>query len=394
MGLSDLISHVKRATVLGVDPGTTAAWAVLDLEGNVLATGSSRDAGTDVLLERALVHGTPVVVAADVTPSPESVEKLSRAVDAQLWVPGRDLSIDEKRELARDHPVGNDHERDALAAALKAYAAHRNLFERIEIRTPGDLEVEEVKRQVLRGRPIAEAIRELETTEEEPEEPERKVEEETLLTRQARTIARLRKRVEELKDRLDEKSREIEVLRSRAESGSPGHGEVEELRGEVSRLHSLLNRERERSSRLSRRINEARRGRLVESRGGRIAYRMENLTRGEARRVTEDFDVSSHPVYVESGGGAGRSGVEVLAGAGVEAVISEDALPHHAEEALLENQVPLMDAGNLELRHRDAFTIMDEEEYSGALEVAVDHLKELREGEMRTLLDRVADELS
>lgn len=402
MDLSLLICDVDlRATIVGVDPGTTSGWAVLDLEGEVIATGSSRSLGTDALLDRVLVHGSPVVVATDVSPPPEAVEKVARAVDAELWCPERSLKVREKLELTGEFEVENDHEGDALASALKAYAAHRNLLERIETKTPSGIDTEEVKRSVIRGTPIADAVRDLREPEEEPaEEPDRKVERETLLTRQARSIERLRDREEELESELERLEGEIAVLRAEnerlkaeARSGAVDEETVEELREEVSGLEERLDRERRRSSRLNKALNEARRGDTIERRDeGRVAFILEDLTRDEVEQVASTFDLRGRPVYVESGGGAGRSGIEVLAENGAEAVIIGDDLPHHADEALFENEIPCLDEGGMDLRFRESFVVIDEGDYESGLERGRKALEERRERELESLLERFTEE--
>lgn len=404
MELSDLICGVeRRATIVGVDPGTTAAWAVLDLGGELLGSGSGRGAGMDRLLEEILVYGSPAIVATDVTPAPETVEKMASAVDAELWEPdGEDMKVEEKRDLTADHDPENDHERDALAAALRAHASNRNLFERVARRTPDELDADRVKERVLRGNPIADAVRELQSgPEEEGEEPDRTVERETLLSRQARTISRLREQVESLDSELEEARSELEEaeerverLRTGAEREAIESRKVERLRSEVSRLNRLLDEEKERTSRLTRRINESRRGHLVEERGlGRIAFRLPDLTVDNVERKADAFDLSGHPVYVESGSGAGRSGIDLLSEEGVEAVISEERLPHHAEDALDDHEVPLIEASDLEPRKREAFAILDEEEYLSTLESARSRLEERKAQELNSLIEQVAEEL-
>lgn len=396
----------RRATIVGVDPGTTAGWAVIDLDGNPVSTGSAREAGLSTILENVVTHGTPVIVATDVSPAPETVEKVAASVKAELWVPDESLSVDEKRELAADL-TENDHERDALAAALKAHVSHERLFDKVEKRTPDDLDTDDVKRKVLRGVSIANAVRELsrdeEPGDEEPAgEPERKVEEETLLTRQARTITRLRERLKTAEQKLSEKDRELEATKRRLKDARTERErealksrEVRRLKRENDNLRDKLDRERHRTSRLSRRLNESERSRLIEQKGmGRVAYRLPDLTRGEAASVAEAFDIEDHPVYVDSGSGAGKSGVDVVHRSGAEAVIVKESLPHHAEERLYEHSIPLIDASDLSVRKRDSFVILDEEEYREALEAAETRLSERKDRELVGLLREVADEMS
>lgn len=404
MELSVQICHVFwRATIAGVDPGTTAGWAVLSLDGEVLAVGSGRDAGVDTILEKLIPHGSPAVVATDVHPAPETVEKVATSVDAELWEPDESLSVEEKRELAGD-ATENDHERDALAAALKAYQDHLDLFRKVEKRTPSDISEEKVKRRALQGETIAEVIEDLRSPDEEDGdegEPERKVEEETLLSRQARTISRLRDRLESAEDEVEDLRGELEEAkeaaseaRSRDRREAMKSREVRRLRERNEELREKLDDEKRRASRLSKRLGESERSRLVERRGfGLVAYRLTDLTRGEAERVAATFDLSGHPVYVETGSGAGKSGVDVLDENDVEAVIVRDSLPHHARERLFEHEIPSIDADELSIRTREGFVILDEEGYGDALEAAEDRLAERKDRELIGILEDVTEKM-
>jgi Uncharacterized conserved protein len=75
---------VKRRdhVIVGIDPGTTTAVAVLGLDGDVLDVHSTRTADTADVIEWLVERGRPIVVAADVTPIPETVEQFRRSFDA------------------------------------------------------------------------------------------------------------------------------------------------------------------------------------------------------------------------------------------------------------------------------------------------------------------------
>ncbi len=160
--------------VVGVDPGTTTAVAVVSLDGSVLDVASSRTNDTAEVTEWIIEHGRPVVVAADVTPMPETVEKLRRSFSAAGWEPERDLPVDEKKHRTREHAYDNDHERDAMAAALYAFDAHESQFDRVAEKVPPQHEVGRVVARVVAGEESVESVlRDLEGDEEaEPEQSE------------------------------------------------------------------------------------------------------------------------------------------------------------------------------------------------------------------------------
>ncbi|MFB6253581.1 MAG: DUF460 domain-containing protein, partial [Halobacteriaceae archaeon] len=139
----------RDPVIVGIDPGTTTAVALSDLDGNILDVWSSRMADTGEVIEWIIDHGRPVLIAADVTPMPETVEKIRRSFNAAGWTPQTDLPIDEKQHRTRQQAVENDHERDAMAAALYAYDDHHEQFDTIARKTPAQLDLGEVVQKVI-----------------------------------------------------------------------------------------------------------------------------------------------------------------------------------------------------------------------------------------------------
>jgi predicted RNase H-like nuclease (RuvC/YqgF family) len=80
-----------------------------------------------------LKHGKPLIVATDKRPTPKNVEKLAKSLSAKLYFPLETMSIHEKIEIVKkyDIKVKNDHERDAVAAAFKAYKQYVSLLRKI-----------------------------------------------------------------------------------------------------------------------------------------------------------------------------------------------------------------------------------------------------------------------
>lgn len=106
--------------IVGIDPGTTVGFAVLDLDGNLMKIGSFKNKPLSKVVE-VISNYHPVLVSCDVASIPESVKKIASAFNATLFHPKENLSVDEKVKLTREYAPRNVHERDALAAALKAY---------------------------------------------------------------------------------------------------------------------------------------------------------------------------------------------------------------------------------------------------------------------------------
>jgi hypothetical protein len=106
--------------IAGIDPGTTVGIAVVDLEGKVVLLESHRNPPSSKVIN-SLLEFSPVLIATDVNPVPAAVKKIAASLQAGVYSPPEDLPVKEKVELTRSFHPGNNHQRDALAAALKAF---------------------------------------------------------------------------------------------------------------------------------------------------------------------------------------------------------------------------------------------------------------------------------
>ena len=136
--------------IVGIDPGTTTAVALLDLSGKLVAMESSRDFGLSKVIECIIAHGLPSAVASDVNPPTEFALKLSTKLGCPLIAPKQSLRVAEKNELARDFQPANNHERDALSAALTVFNQFSNRFAKISSQGLGD----DAKHRLLAGERI------------------------------------------------------------------------------------------------------------------------------------------------------------------------------------------------------------------------------------------------
>jgi len=116
-----------------VDPGITTGIAIIDAYGNVLNVYSKRDMTRSDIINHILRFGRPIVISSDVEIAPTSVEKIATKLGCVVYSPITSLSIKEKRELTKDYypSLKNDHEVDALSAAIKAWKHHRPLLSKV-----------------------------------------------------------------------------------------------------------------------------------------------------------------------------------------------------------------------------------------------------------------------
>ncbi|MBU5690281.1 MAG: DUF460 domain-containing protein [Candidatus Aenigmatarchaeota archaeon] len=122
-----------KVLIVGFDPGTRAGIAIIDTFGRIVFLSSKSNVGLSYFSKIISSHGKALVIATDRNPSPKSVEKLSKSIGAKLFVPEESLSVREKEELVKrfDIKIKNDHERDALSAAVKAYKSYANLLRKV-----------------------------------------------------------------------------------------------------------------------------------------------------------------------------------------------------------------------------------------------------------------------
>jgi len=116
-----LIGDSIRPIICGIDPGATVGLAFLDLDGKVLDIGSGKNLSVNDIIWEIGQRGDLLILASDRYPLPRTVKKISAAFQCKVYYPEEPLSKREKEELTRGYRNLNNHERDALAAALKAY---------------------------------------------------------------------------------------------------------------------------------------------------------------------------------------------------------------------------------------------------------------------------------
>lgn len=125
---------MKKPIIVGFDPGTTAALAILDTKGEILLLKSKRSFKKGEIINAITRIGKPLIIAGDRYPLPKSVEKLASTLGCRYYHPRKSLSNVDKNKLVEDFKerIEDDHERDALASALEAFKAHSSVFERSE----------------------------------------------------------------------------------------------------------------------------------------------------------------------------------------------------------------------------------------------------------------------
>lgn len=146
--------------IIGIDAGATFAFAAINFNGELIGTWSKRNIKREEII-RLLEHYDPIIIASDTNPPSKLSRKLSAAFGCRLSFPPKSLTQMEKVRMTRNFNFKNTHERDALAAALKAYFKIANKMRQVErhFREKGRISgLDKTKQQVVEGKRIYDAI--------------------------------------------------------------------------------------------------------------------------------------------------------------------------------------------------------------------------------------------
>jgi len=383
----------REHVVVGIDPGTTTAIAIADLEGEILDVHSTRTADTAAVIEWIIERGRPLLVAADVTPMPETVEKIRRSFDAAGWVPETDLPIDTKKHRAPGHSYENDHERDAVAAALSAIDDHEDQFERIARKVPPRLDEGEITARVLAEEVSVETVvRELTDTEDEDDEesthePRELTEDEKRIRELEAQVDRLQEYVDELESTVERKDDRIAELEDELSEARREERKEARERREVARLRRETNRlERERDERDERiteledklarlkelwKLDHSHFSDVAEEKHGLVPIKpVDEFTTTALQEADEVYGLAEDDViYLRDGSGAGRSTAEHLAAIGPHVVLRDGGgLSDVADRILFDHDIPVGPAEDVAMQEVDELAVARESDVEAVIE--------------------------
>jgi len=118
--------------IVGIDPGTTIGYAIFDLDTKTFSVGSKREMSKEELTDLISREGKPSLLACDVNPAPELLLKLASYFNSRVFVPGKDMGEREKNQLVAGMRFSNEHEKDAAAAAMRAFRFYENKLRQID----------------------------------------------------------------------------------------------------------------------------------------------------------------------------------------------------------------------------------------------------------------------
>ncbi len=254
-------TSLRGKFIVGIDPGTHVGLAFLNIYGE-LVHSTTLEGGRESVISYIRSVGDPILIAVDVPELPDFVKRVATALRAPVYVPEGPISVEEKREIATEYDLkGSPHERDALAAAVKAYYKYKPKIDRA-IREAKNFGVppEEVVYLVLRNYSVVGAISRLlgpkeEIREEKRRRRERSIEElEKEISQLREELRRLKKAYKAAIEKIEEYEMEIELLKydahksvledlivkNQQEKIAALEREVEKLRSRVDELESIL----------------------------------------------------------------------------------------------------------------------------------------------------------
>ncbi len=123
---------LNKPIIVGIDPGTTSGYAILDTTGRTIKTRSAKELDIKTMLSEITQEGTAIAIGTDKRNCPSIIQKFAANTGARIILPIADMAVREKQELTKGKEYGNDHERDALASAIKAYNDLQPLLEKID----------------------------------------------------------------------------------------------------------------------------------------------------------------------------------------------------------------------------------------------------------------------
>ncbi len=204
------LSKKPAYIIVGIDPGTTAGIAALNLDGDLIHLSSPRILNPAEIISVISGIGKPVLIATDKADMPSGVEKIRRAFSAAAWKPAKDMLMKDKQELIEGHDFSNDHERDALSAAVSAYRSYANKFDSVRTRMPPGTDFDVVRAGIIRGLSLEHIIAGMENPKEAPVEPE-VIRVELISDEKDEHIAQLEESLEKLRKLAGSLSEEVEV---------------------------------------------------------------------------------------------------------------------------------------------------------------------------------------
>ncbi|MCX6776951.1 MAG: DUF460 domain-containing protein [Candidatus Micrarchaeota archaeon] len=240
-----------KQLIIGIDPGTTIGYAIFDFEKKTFSVGSKREMSKEELVDIISKEGKPSLLACDVNHAPELLLKLASYFNSRVFIPDKDMSEREKNQLVEGMKFSNEHEKDAAAAAMKAFRFYENKLRQVDriLKEKGlSDKAAEIKHLVLNSTSLSNALLMVDI-EREIEMPKVKGREETRidLDKKNKQLKELLNSNVELRKAVDRLENENQLLRDKIKFLERGvferlarEKEIRRMEREVTRLKQVV----------------------------------------------------------------------------------------------------------------------------------------------------------
>ena len=371
------MSKNRERTIVGLDPGSTSAVAIVDLRGNLKKLESEKHMGQKKVISTIVEEGKPVLIATDKGKLPSTIEDISSNFSAETFVPEEDLSIKRKKELAGEYDFENLHERDALSAAINAYNTFKNKFRNIESRMD-ELNLQdvspEIKELVVTGRAknVSEAVEKVLGRDKDDEEEEKRVDSENIsqedfnekidnyrqiIMQERKDKEKLEKHNEKLKEEmeeLEERVSELENEKRELESGARNEVmEKEEINKLKRNLRSKENRirtlENEKNS-LREKLKKIEAFEELRKEGKAPVREIKSMTTANLKRKDRKLSLKNSIILTREIEGNIEDLTEVIKDLGIEAIIGD--FSKEKEDELISEDILASRRDSIEIKER------------------------------------------
>jgi len=370
----------KKHLIVGIDPGTTFAFAALDYEANLIALKSSRQMSVSDWIEEISVTGKPVIIATDKSRMPSTVEKIKRAFSAVPFIPAEEKTQEEKYSVTSGYSYANDHERDALYAALEAYKFFKNKFRNIERKIPAGIDLDLVRTGLIRGMTPEQVLGEIlpeSVVKETSEVPEVEASSgrDPRITQLEGMVRNLKDYAAELESESAQKDAEIISLEKRLSSERSERAEVRKRDAEIElrerkirAFKKKLRSAERRNKKLLKQIDRLKRFADIQT-GEFIPFKViSSLTKDSLRSLEDEFGINEGDIiYAGNTVGWGNTTVQMLSDSYVQALIVGKDEDIKLKDALRELNIVLIDAKDVRLSLRGKFGYVMRSDLESAL---------------------------
>lgn len=392
--------------ILGIDPGTTAAYCLLSLNGNIRALRSKKGLTRADIIREVYEKGIPVMIASDVPQVPHFVEKIASTVNAPIFTPQKPIPVSEKQELARDYSeasrVRNAHERDALTAAVYAYRSIQSKLQQIDrIIREEQLQIDRnhLKALVIKGTSINEARATLERIDSEVPEtiPEEQPQPELELTQERfdalwlkneqlmdenrvllDKVEDLQRLIEYLNFRESELSDSLEIINQENFWKIKRDREVEKTKSALRKAQYEGDNLKKELKTLKSRLELLKGVKHLEMRGDMLAVKViPHFTRESIDEYHKKVGLKPGDIVLfEDASGGGPQTAGLLVEREIRALVIDTPLSHLPRDVLVKAVIPVIDAKDVELQRVDEFAFISRKKFDKIFQVFIKDVRE------------------